>query len=135
MQAEIHVGDRLALGTGLPVVPVAVWGAQKILPYGSYAPRVLPRKTVKIMAGPPVDLSALADHPLSSQNLRAATDKIMSDVTALLGELRGEVPPAKPYHPAVERRKLRQELRKLQQDGSEAGAPADAPAAEADSTS
>jgi 1-acyl-sn-glycerol-3-phosphate acyltransferase len=129
---------RLALGTGLPVVPVGVWGGQKILPYGSYAPRVLPRKTVKIMAGPPVDLSAFADQPLSSQNLRAATDKIMGDVTALLGELRGEVPPAKPYHPAVERRKLRQELRKLQEDGSETEAPADAAAsseaAEADSS-
>jgi hypothetical protein len=94
---------------------------------------VLPRKTVKIMAGPPVDLSAFADQPLSSQNLRAATDKIMSDVTALVGELRGEVPPAKPYHPAVERRKLRQELRKLQQDSTETGAPADA-SAEADSS-
>ena len=133
---------RLALGAGLPVVPVGVWGAQKILPYGSYLPRVLPRKTVKIMAGPPVDLSAFDGQPLTSQNLRAATDKIMSDVTALVGELRGEVPPAKPYHPAVERRKLRQELRKLQQDssetaapaGSQAGSGADAPAAEADSS-
>ena len=126
---------RLALAAGLPVVPVGLWGAQRILPYGSYVPQVLPRKTVKVLAGPPVDLSGFAGQPLTNQILRAATDKIMGDVTALVGELRAEVPPARPYHPAVERRKLRQELRKLQQDGSEAGEPADAPAAEADSPS
>ena len=116
---------RLALAANLPVVPMAVWGAQQILPYGSVLPKVLPRKTVKILAGPPVDLSGFADQPLSNQILRAATDKIMADVTALVGELRAEVPPAKPYHPAVERRKLRQELRKLQQENGETGAAED----------
>jgi 1-acyl-sn-glycerol-3-phosphate acyltransferase len=113
---------RLALAANLPVVPMAVWGAQQILPYGSLLPKILPRKTVKVLAGPPVDLSEFADQSLSNQILRAATDKIMADVTALVGELRAEVPPAKPYHPAVERRKLRQDLRKLQQDNSESGA-------------
>lgn len=137
---------RLALGAKLPVVPMGVWGAQRILPYGSYLPKILPRKTVKVLAGPPVDLSEFMDQPLSNQVLRAATDKIMGDVTALVGELRGEVPPAKPYHPAIERRKLRQELRKLQEastdsEGStdsgastETEGAADAPAAEADSS-
>jgi hypothetical protein len=36
-------------------------------------------------------------------------------VADLLGELRGETPPAEPYHPAVARRKLRQDLRALQE--------------------
>jgi 1-acyl-sn-glycerol-3-phosphate acyltransferase len=106
---------RLALASGVPVVPVAHWGAQKILPYGKLLPKLLPRKTVQVLAGPPVDLSEFAGQPLSSQVLRAATDKIMADVAALLGELRGEKPPAAPYHPAVARRKLRQDLRTLQQ--------------------
>jgi hypothetical protein len=39
----------------------------------------------------------------------------MGDVTDLLGELRGQTPPAEPYHPAVARRKLRQDLRTLQE--------------------
>jgi 1-acyl-sn-glycerol-3-phosphate acyltransferase len=104
---------RLALETGAPVVPVAHWGAQKILPYGSYLPKLLPRKTVRIIAGPPVDLSEFTDQPLTSAVLRAATDKIMRDVAVLLGQLREETPPAEPFHPAVARRKMRQELRAL----------------------
>jgi 1-acyl-sn-glycerol-3-phosphate acyltransferase len=107
---------RLALTTGAPVVPVAHWGAQRILPYGSFRPRLVPRKTVQILAGPPVDLSEFEGRPLSSQTLRAATDKIMTDVADLLGKLRGEVPPAEPYHPAVGRRQLRQQLRALQEN-------------------
>ena len=51
---------RLALTTGAPVVPVAHWGAQDILPYGSKKPKLFPRKTVRMVAGPPVDLSAYA---------------------------------------------------------------------------
>jgi 1-acyl-sn-glycerol-3-phosphate acyltransferase len=104
---------RLALETGAPVLPVAPWGAPKILPYGNYVPRVLPRKTVRVIAGPPVDLSEFAGLQPTSQVLRAATDKIMKDVAILLGQLRGETPPAEPFHPAVARRKMRQDLRAL----------------------
>lgn len=113
---------RLALETGAPVIPIAHWGAQKILPYGNYVPRLLPRKTVRVIAGPPVDLSEFAGQPLTSQVLRAATDKIMRDVAVLLGQLRGETPPAEPFHPAVARRKMRQDLRALaeSQDGQQA---------------
>jgi 1-acyl-sn-glycerol-3-phosphate acyltransferase len=102
---------RLALATGVPVIPVAHWGAQRILPYGSFRPRLLPRKTVHVLAGPAVDLSAFAGQPATTQNMRAVTDLIMADVAALLGKLRGESPPPEPYHPAVERRKQRQDLR------------------------
>jgi 1-acyl-sn-glycerol-3-phosphate acyltransferase len=116
-----HTGvARLALASGAPVIPVAHWGAQRILPYGSFRPRLLPRKRVQLIAGPPVDLSAFADQPLNSQNLRKATELIMADITALLARLRAEDPPAEPYHPAVARRKLRQELRALQEQGQPA---------------
>ena len=106
---------RLALESNIPVVPVAHWGAQRILPYGKFVPKLLPRKTVRVVAGPPVDLSEFAGQPLSNRVLRAATDKIMTEVTALLGGLRGLTPPAEFYHPAVARRKLRQDLRTLQE--------------------
>jgi 1-acyl-sn-glycerol-3-phosphate acyltransferase len=114
---------RLALSANIPVVPVAHWGAQRVLPYGSFLPRLFPRKTVQVLAGPPVDLSEFADQPLTSAVLRAATDKIMGDVAGLLGQLRGEIPPEKPFHPAVARRKFRQDLRTLQQAAEQA--PAD----------
>jgi len=123
---------RLALERDIPVVPVAHWGAQRILPYGKFVPKFLPRKTVQVVAGPPVDLSEYAGQPLSNKVLRAATDKIMTEVAALLGELRGQTPPTEFYHPAVARRKLRQDLRALQEasktDRAEPGTAEAAPA-------
>jgi 1-acyl-sn-glycerol-3-phosphate acyltransferase len=94
---------RLALGSGAPVIPVACWGAHVILPYGDKRPRLFPRKTVKIAAGPPVDLSAFAGQPLSAEVLRGATNAIMADVTRLLAKLRDEDPPAVPYDPRAGR--------------------------------
>ena len=102
---------RLALATGAPVIPIAHWGAQKILPYGSFRPHLVPRTTVQVSAGPPVDLSEWEGQPMTAQVLRAATERIMKDITALLAGIRGETPPAEPYHPAVARRKARQEAR------------------------
>jgi 1-acyl-sn-glycerol-3-phosphate acyltransferase len=110
---------RAALATGVPVVPVAQWGAQNILPYGSMRPHLLPRHLVQITAGPPVDLSAFQGKPLTTQILREATQIIMRDVTGLLAGIRGETPPAEPYHPAIARRKARQAQRAAD-SGSEA---------------
>ena len=115
---------RLALATGAPVIPIAHWGAQKILPYGSFRPHLVPRTTVQVSAGPPVDLSEWEGQPMTTQVLRAATEKIMKDITALLAGIRGETPPAEPYHPAVARRKARQEARE-REDQSITDTPAD----------
>lgn len=104
---------RLALATGVPVIPAAHWGAQRILPYGSVIPKIIPRKRVQVLAGPPVDLSAFQNQPVTGEVLRAATAKIMADITGLLAEIRHEEPPATVFHPAVARRQTRQELRKL----------------------
>jgi 1-acyl-sn-glycerol-3-phosphate acyltransferase len=92
---------RLALTTGAPVIPVAQWGAQDILPYGSKKPKLWPRKMVRMIAGPPVDLSAYAGQRLTASTLRAATADIMADVTALLAEIRHEAPPAEVWDPDV----------------------------------
>jgi 1-acyl-sn-glycerol-3-phosphate acyltransferase len=92
---------RLALTTGAPVIPIAHWGAQAVLPYGSKRPHLFPRKTIQMVAGPPVDLSAYAGQRLSASTLRAATAAIMADVTALLARIRQETPPAVPWDPAA----------------------------------
>jgi 1-acyl-sn-glycerol-3-phosphate acyltransferase len=92
---------RLALKTGAPVIPVARWGTQVILPYGSSKLRLFPRKTVRTVAGPPVDLSRWAGSRLTATTLREATAAIMADVTTLVAGLRGETPPAVPYDPAT----------------------------------
>jgi 1-acyl-sn-glycerol-3-phosphate acyltransferase len=91
---------RLALATGAPVIPVARWGTQIILPYGSKKPKLWPRQTVRTVAGKPVDLSAWAGQQTSARALRAATDAIMADVTALVASLRDEQPPAIAFDPA-----------------------------------
>jgi 1-acyl-sn-glycerol-3-phosphate acyltransferase len=97
---------RLALMTGAPVIPVAHWGTQELLPYGSSKPRLRPRKTIRTVAGKPVDLSAWAGKESSAKALREATAAIMRDVTELLAGLRGEEPPAVPYDPAVKNKEI-----------------------------
>jgi 1-acyl-sn-glycerol-3-phosphate acyltransferase len=91
---------RLALSSGCPVIPIAHWGTHEVLPYGTKNLKVFPRRTVRTKAGPPVDLSAWEGKHTSAKALREATEKVMSDVTALLGELRGATPPAAPYDPS-----------------------------------
>ena len=67
-----RAGDRR------PVIPVAQWGAQEMLaPYGK-RPRLFPRKTVHVTAGPPVDLDDLAAASRRAEVLREATDRIMA---------------------------------------------------------
>jgi 1-acyl-sn-glycerol-3-phosphate acyltransferase len=97
-----HTGAaRMALESGIPVVPIAHWGAQEVLP--RYAKRVyiFPRKTSRLVVGDPVDLSAFEGRPLDRATLTAATDVIMEAITGLLAGLRGEVPPAERWDPAA----------------------------------
>ena len=122
---------RLALATGAPVLPVAQWGAQRILPYGSFRPHLFPRTTVQMVAGPPVNLSAFTGQPPSSNVLREATDAIMKDITALLAGIRGETPPAEPYDWAAERRKAQQEERR---DESVTDVPSDPAVSDTEAT-
>jgi 1-acyl-sn-glycerol-3-phosphate acyltransferase len=86
---------RIALQTGCPVIPVANWGAQEILQSytGKIRIRLLPRKTIQVRAGRPVDLSAFEGKPLTNELLHEATEVIMHAVAETLGELRGETPP------------------------------------------
>jgi 1-acyl-sn-glycerol-3-phosphate acyltransferase len=107
---------RLALATGVPVIPVAQWGTQDILPYGTKSLHVIPRHMVGMLAGPPVDLSSYEGEPLNRDVLRAATATIMTDITGLLARLRGGTPPAAPYDPAAARRAARQEEKESMQN-------------------
>ncbi len=90
---------RVALAGGIPVIPVATWGVQRILPrYGklSFWP---PRKRVQMKFGPAVDMSEWEGKVAPAQ-LAAATDRAMAAVSGLLGELRGETPPAQRWNPS-----------------------------------
>ena len=83
---------RVALSTGAPLVPLMQWGPQEILwPY-SRRLRILPRKTIHIRVGDPIDLSDLEDQELNEKVLRTATDRLMDTLTAMMAEVRGELP-------------------------------------------
>jgi 1-acyl-sn-glycerol-3-phosphate acyltransferase len=90
---------RIALETGCPVIPVGQWGAQELLPPYSAKPRLLPRKTIRMLAGDPVDLADLLTEPRNAATINAATGRIMDAITGLVAELRGEEPPAERYDP------------------------------------
>jgi 1-acyl-sn-glycerol-3-phosphate acyltransferase len=88
---------RIALATRCPVIPVAQWGPQEILAPYSTRLRLFPRKTMHVLAGPPVPLDDLYDQPLTATVLREATDRIMAAITAQLEVLRGEPAPAERF--------------------------------------
>jgi 1-acyl-sn-glycerol-3-phosphate acyltransferase len=91
---------RIALRTGCPVVPIGQWGAQELM-YGPqiHFPKLLPRKTLRLLAGDPVSLDDLRDQLVTAATLDAATDRIMDAITDLVAELRHESPPAERFVP------------------------------------
>lgn len=98
MQARTGVA-RLALTTGASVVPIAQWGVQDIYRRGVRGVHLLPRRTTRFLAGPPVDLSAFSGLELTPDVLRAATDAVMLRVREQVAELRGERVPATVWDP------------------------------------
>lgn len=90
---------RIALERGIPVVPAAHWGTQALMPRYGKKIHPFPRKTIDVAIGEPVDLSAFAGRPLDNATLTEATDLVMAAIAELLGELRGETPPAERWDP------------------------------------
>ena len=96
---------RIALQANLPVIPLAHWGAQAIMPRYARKLSLFPRKDVHLLFGPPVDLDEFRGRPLDPETLTAATDRVMDAITALLEELRGETAPAERWDPAAHNQK------------------------------
>jgi 1-acyl-sn-glycerol-3-phosphate acyltransferase len=84
---------RLALATGAPVVPVVMWGPQRLFDPRTRKLSLRPRTPVTVAAGPPVDLSRWAGSSPSPQVLYEITDAVMLRLRDGLAELRGEQPP------------------------------------------
>ncbi len=87
---------RIALTTGVPVIPAAQWGPQEVLAPYSKMPHLFPRKTMHVWAGEPVDLDDLRSQPITTATLREATERIMKAITDIMAEIRQEQPPAEP---------------------------------------
>ncbi len=83
---------RVALASGKPLIPVMQWGPQAVLwPYSKRL-RLLPRKKIQVRVGKPMDLSAYEGKPLTEKLLHDATDELMDTLTAMMSEVRGELP-------------------------------------------
>ncbi|WP_199176590.1 1-acyl-sn-glycerol-3-phosphate acyltransferase [Subtercola sp. Z020] len=91
---------RIALENALPVIPVAHWGTQAVLPRWSRRLSLFPRKTVHVRYGDEVDLARFRGQPLTQKVLAEATSLVMDAITHLLEELRGETAPAERWNPA-----------------------------------
>ena len=81
---------RIALETGVPVIPVAQWGSNQLLPPTASRPVLRPRATLRVLAGDPVELDDLREGRIKRSDLDTATERIMGRITEQLAELRGE---------------------------------------------
>ncbi len=79
---------RLALESGVPLLPCAVWGTQNIWPKG-YAKQWRPRQQVFVRIGSALDVSG---DPASPAAWAETGEKLMSAIGHLLSGLRTELP-------------------------------------------
>jgi 1-acyl-sn-glycerol-3-phosphate acyltransferase len=73
----------LALNSGLPVIPVAMSGTDRVLPPGHKVPRVA---KIKIRIGEPLTFESVRTLPSASRQRRAITDEVMNAIQALSGQ-------------------------------------------------
>ena len=73
----------LALHSGVPVIPVAMIGTERILPPGRRLPR--PGR-IKIRVGQPLLFDEYADQPAGARQRRAVTDRVMEAIRELSGQ-------------------------------------------------
>lgn len=90
---------RIALETGAPVVPVAQWGAHRVLPPYAKRPVLRGRQVMYARAGRPVDLDDLREGDPDAELLAIATTRIMDAITAELEIIRGEQAPRQRFDP------------------------------------
>ncbi len=84
---------RLWLATGAPVVPVVMWGPERLFDPRTKKLRPVPRTPVTVIAGPPLDLSRWAGATANAATLTEITDHIMLVLRDMLAPLREGPPP------------------------------------------
>lgn len=85
---------RLWLDTKVPVVPVVMWGPEKLYDPRTKKLHLRPRTPVEVVAGEPIDLSAFVNADPTPANLTAISDRIMLHLREMLIPLRpGETAP------------------------------------------
>lgn len=89
---------RLALLSGMPVIPAALWGTANFLPKG-YRGSYEPRQDILVRIGSPLQLDG---DPTSTQDWKRASDAVMDCIAELLAGIRPAVPDRRrPKRPAA----------------------------------
>ena len=104
---------RMAHAAGVPLIPVAQWGPEQVISPDARRIHLWPRRTMYILAGTPVDLSALDAAPEDPEILARLTDELMRRIADLLAILRGEPAPAQLMDRAELRARQREEALQL----------------------
>lgn len=95
---------RLALATGVPVVPIVHWGDEQFIPY-SGKPVFGKRHKAIVAVGDPIDFSDLIQEPNKAKYTRAelmvVTDRMMDSLTDMLADVRGETAPTGRWNPST----------------------------------
>jgi 1-acyl-sn-glycerol-3-phosphate acyltransferase len=73
----------LALNAGVPVLPVAMIGTDRVLPPGHKIPRP---SRIEVRIGAPMDLQVYQGQPAGARQRRAVTDEVMQAIRALSGQ-------------------------------------------------
>jgi 1-acyl-sn-glycerol-3-phosphate acyltransferase len=82
---------RLALGAEVPVLPIAVWGSQRV--WQGTGPGSLEfGRPVWVKAGAPLDFSRFEGEEDNPDTLRTVTDAVMDELGGLVDDLRSRYP-------------------------------------------
>jgi 1-acyl-sn-glycerol-3-phosphate acyltransferase len=79
---------RLAIESGVPIIPAALWGTANIWPKG-YAKRWRPGQDICARIGRPIDIGARRDTP---EEWHRVAGEIMDEISLLLASIRSVVP-------------------------------------------
>ena len=80
---------RLALGSGVPVIPGALWGTANVWPKGFAKRWWPPKQDILVRVGQPMQLAGSADSP---EDWRRCGEAVMDQVARLVASLRPAVP-------------------------------------------
>ena len=90
MRAKTGIA-RLTLASGVPVIPLAVWGSAPVWQKDGRRDLKFGRP-IWVKAGPPLDFTAFEDQQGDPEAVRSVTDQVMAELTVLVDDLRARYP-------------------------------------------
>jgi 1-acyl-sn-glycerol-3-phosphate acyltransferase len=81
---------RLAIISGVPVIPLAVWGSAPVWQKGDRNFKY--GRPIWVKAGPPLDFSRFEGHADNPEVIREVTDEVMAQLSVLVEDMRARYP-------------------------------------------